>query len=103
MYCIASLLRVGIDSTTNELPRFRQPPQERHRAVLREMLVQVAALRALDARRAAVVAGAAVEELHRVGDPALELGEPALGDADAAGMAVVDEDRRQTRVLVDVR
>src|SRR5581483_9884140 len=103
MYCISFLLRIAVDSTTNELARFRQPAEERQRAVLREMLVQVAALRALDARGAAVVARAAVEELHGVRDPALELREPALGDADAAGVPVVDEDRRQSRVRVDVR
>ena len=44
------------------------------------------------------LARAAVEHARRVGDPALELLEAALGDADAAGVAVVDEDRRRARV-----
>ena len=50
-----------------------------------------------------MLARAALEHAHRVGDPALELVEAALRDADAAGMAVVDEDRRLAGVLVDVR
>ena len=67
------------------------------RSFLVEHLVEVAALRALHARRAAVGARAALEHARRVLDPALEGVEAALGDADAAGVAVVDEDRRSAR------
>src|SRR3954452_21159837 len=109
MYCIGSasfdglstLRRIGpdeIDST-----RSRHSAEESRSAFLVEPLVQVAALRALHARRAPVVTRAAVQHLQRVRHPALELLEPALGDADAARMAVIDEDRRQTCIRGDVR
>src|SRR5947207_2537879 len=68
-----------------------------------EHLVQVAALGALDAGRAPVLAGAAADHRRRVGDPALELLEAALGDADAAGVAVVDEDGRPPGLEVEIR
>ena len=67
------------------LRRGQHPVEQRQRAGLVERLVQVAALRTLDARRAAALAGAALEQPNGVGDPALELGEAALGDADPAG------------------
>src|SRR6185312_10978565 len=63
--------------------------EERKRACLVEKVVQVPAFRRLDARRAAALAGAAGEERRRVSDPALDLVEPAAGDAHAARMAVV--------------
>src|SRR5213596_181621 len=83
---------------TNGLRRFRHPAQKRQRAALVQQLVEVAALRALHARGAAALARAALEHPHRVGDPALELVEAALGDADAARVPVVDEDRRRAGV-----
>src|SRR5207253_3955052 len=95
---------VTADSSTRSLhdalPISRQ---ERERAGLVEELVEVAALRALDARRAAALARAALEQPHRVGHPAVELLEAARGDADAAGVAVVDEDGRCTGVEMEVR
>ena len=78
------------------------PSQQRHRPGLVEHLVEVAALRALHARRAAVRARAALEHARGVLDPALEGVEAALGDADAAGVAVVDEDGRAVGLEVDV-
>src|SRR3569833_3779155 len=99
MYCCGCLLRAfGFDSMTNSSARFRHAAQECERAALVEVLVEVAALRALHAGRAAVVARPALEQPHRVGDPALELVEAALGAADAAGVAVVGEDGRRARV-----
>src|SRR5919198_5393368 len=79
------------------------PLEQRERSGLVERLVEIAALRALDAGRAAPFAGAAGEQLHRVLDPALECGEAAFGDADAARVAVVDEDRRPPGLEVEVR
>ena len=84
-------------------PARREAAVEHARAGLVEHVVQVAALRALDARRAAVGARAAGDHPRRVGDPALELLEAALGDPDAAGVAVVDEDRRPAGLGVEVR
>src|SRR3954469_2432038 len=80
-----------------------EPSQERQGSALVVHLVQVAALRALDARGTAVAAGAALEHPRGVGDPTLESVEAALGDPDAAGVAVVDEHRRAVRLEVDVR
>src|SRR5204863_9045956 len=79
---------------TNDSPRFRHPPQQCRRTGLVQVLVQVAALRALDARRAPALAGAAFQQADGVGDPALELLEASLRDPDSAWMPVVDEDRR---------
>src|SRR3954465_8059305 len=109
MYCIASA-SFELMSTLRRTPpaeidstRSRHSAEESRSAFLVEPLVQVAALRALPARRAPVVTRAAVQHLQRVRHPALELLEPALGDADAARMAVIDEDRRPTGIRVDVR
>src|SRR3954447_19831709 len=77
--------------------------QEAQRAVLVEHVVQIAALRALNAGRAAARARAAAEQSRRVADPALELLEAALGDPDAAGVTVVDEDGRKPGLGMDVR
>src|SRR3954471_13481222 len=87
----------GIDSPG------RHSAQKRQRAHLVEIVVEVAALRALHARRAAALARAAVEQANRVGDPALELLEAALRDPDAARVPVVDEDGRHPGVRVDIR
>src|SRR5690348_11721602 len=102
MYCMSPPSFVD-DCTTNGLAGIRHPRQQRQRAGLVEELVEVAALRALDAGRAAALARTAGEKLHRVGDPALELLEAASGDADAAGVTVVDEDGRRAGVEVEVR
>src|SRR5215470_11930424 len=84
-YCMGSLLRESVDvSTTNGSGGIRHPRQEFEGSGLVEELVQVAALRALDARGAAALARAAGEQLDRVCDPALELVEAARRDADAA-------------------
>src|SRR3982751_5904972 len=94
-YFTRFLLWIDVDSTTNGSRRNRHPAQECQRPTLVEVLVQVAALRALHARGAAVLARAALEQPYRVTDPALELVEAALGDPDATGVAVVDEDGRR--------
>src|SRR3954469_5403924 len=101
MYCMLPPSFVD-DSRTNGLAGFRHPRQECEGAGLVEVLVEVAALRTLDAGRTAALAGAAGEELGRVGDPALELVEAAGRDADAACVAVVDEDGRRARVEVEI-
>src|SRR3954451_1874701 len=76
--------------------------EERKRARLVEKVVQVPALRRLDARRAAALTGAAGEERRRISDPALDLVEPAAGDSHAPRVAVVDEDRRSPRLVMEV-
>src|SRR3954468_6779853 len=109
MYCIASasfelmstLRRTGPAEIDSACPR--HSAEERRGAFLVEPFVEIAALRALHARGAPAVTGAAVQHLQRVGDPAFELVEPALGDADAAGVPVVDEDRRPAGVRMNVR
>src|SRR6266436_6966105 len=100
-YCI-SPPSVDVESTTNGLARFRHPLEQGQGTRLVERLVQVAALRALNARWAAEQAGAAAQHPRRVLDPALEGLETALGDPDAAWVAVVDEDRRRAGLEVDV-
>src|SRR5213079_2654741 len=70
------------------VPALRHPFQHRQCAGLVERLVEVAALRALHAGRAAEQARAAAQHPRGVLDPALERLEPALGDADAAGVPV---------------
>src|SRR5260221_7609463 len=104
MYCMCeSSFEVGVENTTNGLARFRHPGQKNSRTGFVEPLIQIPALRTLHARGAAVLAGTALEHVHRVGNPAFELVEAALGDPHAAGMPVVDEDRRLPGVGVDVR
>src|SRR4051794_27691105 len=102
-YFMWLLLWIDVESTTNGSARNRHPAQKCQRSALVQVLVQVAALRALHARRTAVLARAALEQPHRVGAPALERVEAALGDSDAAGVAVVDEHRRRAGVGMDVR
>src|SRR5438270_4361974 len=80
-----------------------QALEEGQRPVLVEHVVEVPALRALDARGAAVAARAAADHRGRVAHPAFELLEAALGDPDTAGVAVVDEDGGPRRLRVDVR
>src|ERR687891_1913294 len=77
--------------------------EQRQRAVLVERLVQVPALRALHAGGAAARARAVPEESGRVSGPVLEALEATRGEADPAGVAVVDEDRRRGGLVVDVR
>ncbi len=71
--------------------------------MLVEHLVEVAALRRLHARRAAVAAAAVDDDARGARDQLGEAVVAALRDADAAGVAVVDEDRRAQRLRVDVR
>src|SRR5690242_15117614 len=73
------------------------------RSGLVEVVVEVAALRALHARGAAFLAWALGNEPLGVGDETLELVEPAARDPDPPGVAVVDEDRRPPGLRVDVR
>src|SRR5664280_2089862 len=83
--------------------RARQhPPEQRQRPGLPQRLVQIPALRRLHARWTTALAGAALEQAHRVGDPILEHLVAALADADAAGVTVVDEDRRLKCLRVQV-
>src|SRR5215210_5613451 len=95
---------VACTGTTNGRRLDRQhSPEKCERACLVEWLVQVSALGRLDAGRAAVVARAAFEHPRGVPGPALEDLEASLVDAHAAGMAVVDEDRRRSGLEVEVR
>src|SRR3954468_14234789 len=103
MYCMVSSSGVVDDSTTNGLARIRHPRQQFQGARLVEELVQVSALRALDAGGTAALARAARQQLDGVGDPALELVEAARRDSDSTGVAVVDADRRRGRAEVEVR
>src|ERR671914_1987805 len=81
-----------VSGMTNDRSSNRQHPlKQRQRARLVERLVQVAALRRLDAGGTAVVARAAGEHLRGVFSPALEGREASLVDPDSACMAVVDE------------
>src|SRR4029077_15608164 len=72
------------------------------RARLVQGFVEVAALGALHAGGAAGLAGALGDQARGVAEQALELLVAALGDADAAGVAVVDEDGRAAGLEVDV-
>src|SRR5262252_5648969 len=101
-YCMGPSFGIVDVSTTNGSAGIRHPRQKCEGTGLVEELVQVAALRALDARGASTLAWTAGEELGGVRDPALELVEAAGRDADAAGVAVVDEDGRCARVEVEV-
>src|SRR3954465_3507504 len=94
---------VDVEVTTNELGRFRHPLEHGEGPGLVERFVQVPALGALHAGRAAEQTRAAAEQLSRVRDPALECLEAALRDPDTARVAVVDEDRRGSRLEVHVR
>ena len=67
-----------------------------------QVFVQVAALGALHAGGAAVVARALADQAVRVADQPLEALQAPPGGADAAGVAVVDEDRRGAGLEVDV-
>src|SRR5436309_563176 len=99
--CLVYDERVARKSTGSR--RARQARQECERAVLVEHVVQVAALRALDARRAAVRARAAPQERRGVCSPPFELLEAALGDPDPARVTVVDEDSGPARLGMHVR
>src|SRR5881398_2546125 len=86
-----------------EILRLQHSLEQREGAGLVERLVQVPALRALHAGGTTVLARAAVQQLGRVRDPALERIEAALGDADAARVAVVDKDRRRAGLEMQIR
>src|SRR5438874_10572723 len=101
-YCMGPSFGIVDASKTNESAGIRHPRQKCEGSGLVEELVEVAALRAVDAGRAAALAGTALEQRDRVCHPALELAEAALCDPDAAGVAVVDEDGRRSRVEVEV-
>src|SRR3954452_22612663 len=79
---------VDVEVTTNELGRFRHPLEHGEGPGLVERFVQVPALGALHAGRAAEQTRAAAEQLSRVRDPALECLEAALRDPDTARVAV---------------
>src|SRR5918998_1431997 len=74
--------------------------QDGDSTVLTQGLVPVAALGRLNAGRTALFAGAAGEDAQGIAGHLLEGVVAALGDADAAGVAVVDEDGRQARLAV---
>src|SRR3954471_4204782 len=93
---------VDVEVTTNELGRFRHPLEHGEGPGLVERLVQVPALGALHAGRAAEQTRAAAEQLSRIRNPALECLEAALRDPDTTGVAVVDEDRRCSGLEVHV-
>src|SRR5215216_6489730 len=107
MYCtglsfrLLSALRrtagAGIDSRSLE-----HALQEGSRAGLVEELVEVAALRRLHAGGTTLLARTACEQPLGIRDPPLEDLEAALGDPDAAGMAVVDEHGWPARLEVHV-
>src|SRR5262245_31241083 len=100
----SSLLSVVITGTTNGGESNRHhPAKQLQGAVLVERLVQVPALRGLHARRAAVVARAALQQSRGVGRPALEGFEASFRDPDTARVPVVDEDRRLPGLEVEVR
>src|SRR5947208_1251505 len=101
-YCMGPSFGIVDVSATNGSVGIRHPGQKCEGTGLVEELVQVAALRTLNARRAPALERAAGKELGGVRDPALELVEAAGRDADAAGVAVVDEDGRCARVEVEV-
>ena len=69
---------------------------------LGQRLVEVPALRRLDARRAPRLARTVAEQRGRAVDPSLEQLVSAVGDAGAARMSVVDEDRRRAGLRVQV-
>ena len=75
-------------------PAVTERRQEPECPVFAQRLVEVAALGALHAARTAGFAGAFGDQGAGVGDEALESLVGALREADAAGVAVVDEDRR---------
>src|SRR5215210_631771 len=74
--------------------------QDGDSTVLTQGLVPVAALGRLNAGRTALFAGAAGEDAKGIAGHLLEGVVAALGDADAARVAVVDEDGRQVRLTV---
>src|SRR5687768_17114349 len=80
-----------------------QHVEQAHGAGLVERAVLVAALGGLDARRAAVVAGARRDGLAGRGQPLARCPEPTLGESGAPGVAVVDEDGESTGVSVQDR
>ena len=74
--------------------------EEGHRSRLVERLVAVAALGRLHAARASAAARTLADRLEGGAQPPLGRTEPPLGDAGAARVAVVDEDRGLAGVLV---
>src|SRR4051794_14632716 len=68
-----------------------------------EGLVEIAAFGALDAGGTPVLARALADHTSGIGHEPVELIEATLGDPNAAWVAVVDEDRRQPGLEVDVR
>src|ERR1051325_4690822 len=91
----------GCPKSTRSLLERLHPLQQRSRSGLVERLVEVAAFRARDAGGTPRLAGAPGEHRHRVRPPACEAVESSLRQADAAGMAVVDEDRRCSGLKVE--
>jgi hypothetical protein len=79
------------------------PRQQRGGPGLVEGLVPVAALGGLDARGAPVGTSAPLDDLQRGGEVPVGHLVPEFGDPGAARVAVVDEDRRPTRVRLKHR
>src|SRR5690606_10619556 len=82
--------------------RREHPAHQLERARLVQRLVEVAALGALHAGGAAALAGALADEASGAAHQPLEALVAAPGDPDAAGVAVVDEDRGAAGLQVDV-
>src|SRR5947209_19699569 len=76
------------------------PGEQLNRSGLVQWLVEVSALRRLDAGGTTRAAGTFVDQAVGVVDEALERGVALAGYPDAARMAVVDEDRRAACLVV---
>src|SRR3712207_2168855 len=79
----------------------QQVAQEAHGSVLAQGLVPVAALGRLYASWASPLARATNYDAQSVAGEGLEGVVAAAGDADPAGVAIVDEDRREPALAVD--
>src|SRR6187401_2663069 len=91
-------------ATPSSSPAFPEDRgQQCGRALLVQRLVAVAALRRLDAGWAPPRARTLLDHLERRREPSVRRAIPALDDAGAAGVAVVDEDRAQAGVRMQRR
>ena len=89
-----SISRTGVPSRRSASQAAEERPRRRPCRASRSGCRTSGSGRTTGSRRGT---GSRASMLRRVGDPALELLEAALGDADAARVAVVDEDRRAER------
>src|SRR5436190_22547828 len=84
------------------LPGAEHAREQQARSLLRQGLVEVAALGRLHAGGTSPRAGALLDQAMRVATQLLEAHEGRAGDAHAARVAVVDEDRRTPRLGMEV-